>query len=596
MMSRPRGDKDTAIDGNVADFVVDLVVRLGAQTAFSLTGGMAMYLNHAAAAHPTLRNVYCQHEQACAAAAEGYTKACDFQRPGLAIVTAGPGVTNTITSLCSAYGDSAPVIVLAGQVKTADIDRLGCRTHGAQEVHSKDIVAPCVKHFVRLSAETWLEKLTAALAEAFTDRPGPVFIEIPLDVQSRVVRFGPADIEAAARAVSQRKAQDPTRTDPSSLSSALDWLMSGERPLIYLGNGCRIAGAEGEARRFIETRNVPFVTSWLAVDLLSACHRLNFGAPGGLAPISANKILFAADRVLFLGARLDLLTTAFQPSDFGGQAERVIVDVDPVELSKFDGFQRTKTIRANLATLGAAIDLCPHESKASDEWLKRCQDLRTEALGEEATQLSTSALNVYEVARRLSHWSSGKMLVTTGSGLAIEAFIRFFAPEPHARLHFGASLGAMGLGLPQALGAAFATERQVACVEGDGGVMLNLQELATLSHYAPPGFVLFILNNDGYQSILASQRRHFGQIGGADRASGVFVPSYEKLAPAFGLGYRRIETQQELDRLLAGLASNSPPVVVDLIIEANESRGPTVRTVIDADGKLKSTSLEEISW
>jgi acetolactate synthase-1/2/3 large subunit len=596
MLSEPRGVEDAAIDGNVADFAVHLVVRLGAQTAFGLTGGMAMYLNHAAAAHPTLRTVYCQHEQACAAAAEGYAKACGFQQPGLAIVTAGPGVTNTITSLCSAYGDSAPVIVLAGQVKTADIDRLGCRTHGAQEVHSRDIVGSCVKHFVRLSEANWLDELTAALAEAFTGRPGPVFIEIPLDVQNRVVRFTSEDIEAAAKAVSSGIAQDPTRTAIAELADALDWLMSGERPLIYLGNGCRVAAAESAARRFIEGCGVPFVTSWLAADQLSACHPLNFGAPGGLAPISANKILFAADRILFLGARLDLLTTAFQPADFGGQAERVIVDVDPVELGKFVGFDRTRTICANLAVLGAAIDLRPSEAKAPDAWVEVCQRLRKEALGEEATRLKTLALNVYEVALRLSRWSAGKAFVTTGSGLAIEAFIRFFAPEPGARLHFGASLGAMGLGLPHALGAAFGAKRQVACVEGDGGLMLNLQELATLSYYAPPGFVLFILNNDGYQSILASQRRHFGEIGGADLASGVFVPSYEKVALAFGLDYRRIETQDELDHLLSGLARDAAPVVVDLIVEPTEPRGPTVRTMIDADGKLRSTSLEEISW
>jgi acetolactate synthase-1/2/3 large subunit len=596
MMSPAQEDEDATIDRNIADFVVHLVVRLGARTAFSLTGGMAMYLNNAAANHPTLRNVYCQHEQACVAAAEGYAKACDFQQPGLAIVTAGPGVTNTITSLCSAYGDSAPVIVLAGQVKTADIDRLGSRTHGAQEVHSRDIVTSCVKRFVRLSEETWLEELTSALAEAFTGRPGPVFIEIPLDVQNRLVRFRSSDIDAAAKAVRDRTVVDADCAAIQGLSDALDWLLGGKRPLIYLGNGCRVAGAEGAARRFIEARGVPFVTSWLAADQLSARHPLNFGAPGGLAPISANKILFAADRVLFLGARLDLLTTAFQPSDFGGQAERVIVDVDPVELSKFSDFDRTRTICADLAMLAAAVDLRPSRDEVRDAWVSVCRTLRKEALGDEAKRLKTSALNVYEVARRLSDWSAGKMIVTTGSGLAIEAFIRFFAPAPGARLHFGASLGAMGLGLPQALGAAFAADRQTACIEGDGGLMLNLQELATLSHYAPRGFVLFILNNDGYQSILASQQRHFGEIGGANRASGVLVPSYEKVAPAFGLDYRRVETQDDLDHLLTKLPSTARPVVVDLIVEPNESRGPTVRTVIGADGKPRSTSLEEISW
>ena len=181
---------------NIAAFAVDLAVELGAGAAFTLTGGMAMYLNRAVSTHPGLIAVYNQHEQASVAAAEGYAKAMNFQAPGLAVITAGPGVTNAVTSLCSAYGDSAPVIVLAGQVKTADIDRFGTRTHGAQEVRSRDIVSGCVKRFTRLTAEGVRAELVETMAEAFAGRPGPVFIEIPLDVQNVVIDHAPERIEA----------------------------------------------------------------------------------------------------------------------------------------------------------------------------------------------------------------------------------------------------------------------------------------------------------------------------------------------------------------------------------------------------------------
>lgn len=595
-MSPPQSDPEATRDGNIAEFVVDLVVRVGARTSFSLTGGMSMYLNNAAATHPSLRNVFCQHEQACVAAAEGYAKAADFRQPGLAIVTAGPGVTNAVTSLCSAYGDSTPVIVLAGQVKRADIDHLGCRTHGAQEVRSREIVTPCVKRFLRLEGQSWRDDLIETLAEAFTGRPGPVFIEIPLDVQNQVIRFNPTEVEAAAMGVRARIEADRSDGPVEELSEALDWLMGGERPLVYIGNGCRVAGAQTALRRFIETRELLFVTSWLSSDQLSAGHPLNFGAPGGLAPISANRILYAADRVLFLGARLDLGTTAFQRAEFGAQAERVMVDVDPAELSKFSGLARTRTVGANLALLASAIDRTQGRARAPSAWLATCRALRDEAMAEEEARLTTPNLNVYAVANRLSRWSADKTFVPTGSGLAIEVFIRFFGPEPGARILFGASLGAMGLGLPQAVGAAFATDRQVICIEGDGGLMLNLQELATISHYAPSGFVLFILNNDGYQSIVASQQRHFGLLSGADESSGVFVPDYDKVAAAFALDYRRVASIEELDRLLPTLTAESAPIIVDLILEPNESRGPAVRTVIGADGKLSSTSLSDISW
>src|SRR5581483_6041474 len=188
----------------IASYAVDLVAELGSDTVFSLTGGMAMYLNRAVAAHPGLKPVYCQHEQACVAAAEGYAKAADFRKAGFAVITAGPGVSNSVTSLISAYGDSTPLIVLAGQIKTDDIDRFGTRTHGIQEIRSREVITPCVKRFVRLAAESYRQELIETLAEAFTGRPGPVFIEIPLDVQGMPSQFSADDLERAVEAIRNR--------------------------------------------------------------------------------------------------------------------------------------------------------------------------------------------------------------------------------------------------------------------------------------------------------------------------------------------------------------------------------------------------------
>ncbi|KRA57631.1 thiamine pyrophosphate-binding protein [Caulobacter sp. Root656] len=574
-----------------------MAAALGARAAFTLTGGMAMYLNRAVSTHPGLTAVYNQHEQACAGAAEGYAKATGYRVAGLAVVTAGPGVTNTITSLCSAYGDSAPVIVLAGQVKTADIDSFGTRTHGAQEVRSRDLVSPCVKRFVRVTAEGFRGELVETFAEAFTGRPGPVFVELPLDVQNLVIDYVAEDVLAAAQAVRDRIAGDADPSDAASLTEALTWLLSGRRPLVYVGNGCRVAGVGQGVRAFLEAHSIPAVFSWLSADQLPAHHPLNFGAPGGLAPLSANQILYQADRVLFLGARLDLGTTAFQRHDFGAQAERLVVDVDAGELAKFAGLPDTRTLKADLSALPAAVQATSAASSAmAADWRAWCEARRAEYLADERQRLTVDSLNVFGVAQRLSAWSAGKVFVPTGSGSAIEAFIRFFAPDEDSRCFFGASLGAMGLGLPQAIGAAFATDRRVICVEADGGLMLNIQELATLSHYAPKGFVLFVLNNDGYTSIHASQNRHFGAVGGAGRESGVFIPDYGQVAPAFGLRYARVDSLAALDALLPTLDAEAAPIFVDLIVDRAESRGPTVKTVISPDGKLSSTPLSDIQW
>lgn len=581
---------------NIASFAVDLVVALGARAAFCLTGGMAMYLNRAVAAHPGLTAVFNQHEQACANAADGYAKAQGFQAPGLAVVTAGPGVTNTITSLCSAFGDSSPVVILAGQVKTPDIDRLGTRTHGIQEVRSQAIVTPCVKRFARLGSEDYRDLLVEALAEALSGRPGPAFIEIPLDVQSRALSYGPADIEAAAAEVRARIADTRTAADAEALHQAIQWLLQGERPLVYAGHGCRIAGVGEALRELVEAHGLPIVISWMSADLLPGEHPLNFAAPGGLAPLSANQVLCQADRILFLGARLDLGTTAFQPDGFGAQAERLLVDVDAAELAKFAGLADTRSLQADLAVLPRAARGLDADPARHAAWRAWCEARRAAYRAEETARLDIGRLNVFGVSKALSAWSAGKTFVPTGSGWAIEAFLRFFQPGEGTRCFFGGSLGAMGLGLPQALGAAFASDRRVICVEADGGLMLNLQELATLAHYAPKGFVLLVLNNNGYGSISASQDRHFGIRSGCDEASGVLIPDYGRIAPAFGLAYRRVDSLAAFQALLPTLDAEAPPIFVDLMIDAEESRGPAVRTIIAPDGRLSSTPLSEIQW
>ena len=233
---------------------------------------------------------------------------------------------------------------------------------------------------------------------------------------------------------------------------------------------------------------------------------------------------------------------------------------------------------------------------ADPAWLAWCADQRQAGLEEEHRRLSTSALNNYSLAQRFSAWAEGKIVVPACSGFAEETLTRFFAPPKGCRFFNGASLGAMGFGLPMALGAAFATDRQVVCIDADGGLMLNVQELATLSRIERGGFILFVLNNGGYDSIRLSQVRHFGEAYGTDASNGVFIPDFAELARAFRLAYRRVETLAEFDAFLAGHDPGSSPIVVDLIIEPDEPRGPAVKTVISADGMPMTTALRDIDW
>ncbi len=582
----------------MASYSVDLVAALGTRTVFSLTGGMAMHLNRAVATHAELRPVYCQHEQACVAAAEGYAKASDFRRAGFAVITAGPGVSNSVTSLISAYGDSTPLIVLAGQIKTADIDRYGTRTHGIQEIRSREIISPCVKRFARLDLQNYRKDLVEMIVESFKGRPGPVFIEIPLDVQGAPVQYSAADIasevELIRRGVSEAS---NNRESHKTLALSLDQLLQAKRPLLYVGNGCRIAGVENEVHSFIVQHALPAVFSWLSFDILSSDEPWHFGCPGGLAPIYSNEILAHADFILFLGARLDLGTTAFQREAFGAQATRCFVDIDPSELAKFRGFPNSECIQADLRCLPEVIaDKMSSKSAAESSWLEWCTEKRRSYLNEERERLASEKMTVCGIAERLSRWSDGKVFVPASSGYAEETLTRFFTPGEGTRFFNGAALGSMGLGLPHAIGAAFGSPRQVICLEADGGLMLNIQELATLSHYAPKGFVLFVLNNGGYESIRSSQTRFFGDASGVDRETGLYIPDLAKIAAAFNLRYILVQSLDELDALLTKVTPDDSPVVVDLRIEKYENRGPSVKTKIDKDGKPYTTPLSELSW
>lgn len=581
---------------DIASFAVELVAALGSDTVFSLTGGMAMYLNRAVAAHPTLQPVYCQHEQACVAAAEGYAKASDFRRPGFAVVTAGPGVSNSVTSLASAYGDSTPLIVLAGQVKTEDIDPYGTRTHGIQEIHSREIVTPCVKRFVRLSIENFREALVEAISDGLSGRPGPVFIEIPLDVQGKRVAYSQTDIASEIQKI-RRTVESVHAVGQEKLTKALEALLAAKRPLLYIGNGCRIAGVERAAVDFIQEHRIPAVFSWLSFDILPASDPLHFGCPGGLAPISANEILSRSDTIVFLGARLDLGTTAFQRAAFGSQAMRYFVDIDPCELAKFDGFADAVQIHADLHNLPHAVtESSKQTSGANADWLSWCEERRRAYLAEEHERLATKEMKVYNLTQRISNWAEGMVVVPASSGYAEETFSRFFMPGVGTRFFNGAALGAMGLCLPHAIGAAFGSSRRVLCLDADGGIMLNLQELATVAHHAPKGFVILLLNNHGYESIRASQARHFGIETGVDANSGVYIPDFRKIACAFGLRYEEINSLNDFERLLPELGSDCAPILVDMHIPNFEPRGPGVRTIMGPDGKPSTTPISEISW
>lgn len=580
---------------NIASYAVDLVAELGVSTAFTLTGGMAMHINRAVASHSKIKAVYCQHEQACVASAEGYTKTKNFNIIGLAVVTAGPGVTNTITSLASAYGDSAPIVILAGQIKTQDIDTYSTRTHGIQEVKTRELISPVVKVFTRLDKLNYKKRLIDTLIASISDRPGPVFIEIPLDVQGTHIKYNSKDVKSAARIIKDRVKKSILRSDVN-LTKVIKELLTAERPLIHVGNGCRIAGVEKDIIKFITKYKIPAIFTWLSLDILDSDSDCNFGSPGGLAPIYSNKILSSADVILFLGSRLDLGTTAFQRVNFGGQAKRIFIDIDSSELSKFRDYNNTILLNTNLKNITKYLNNKYTKNKLQDRWMSDCLKLKEAYNSEEKVRLSNKKLSVYNVTKIISKIAENKVIIPASSGYAEETFTRFLKVKRGTRFFNGAALGSMGLGLPHSIGAACATKKQVICVEADGGLMMNIQELSTLRNLNVNKFVLIVLNNGGYESIRSSQKRHFGEIYGADLKSGLFIPDLRLVAHSYEIEYFLIKSFKKLESIKTIILNATRPVLIDIKIDREEYRGPSVKTVLGLNGVFLTTNLKDISW
>jgi acetolactate synthase-1/2/3 large subunit len=577
----------------VADLVMDTLAAAGVRHAFMVAGGGAMHLNDAAGAHPLLEVVCTQHEQAAAIAAETYAKVSG--RLALCLVTTGPGGTNAITGVAGAWLDSTPMVVVSGQVKTADLARgWNVRQRGVQEVDIVSIVGPITKDAVMVDDPRSVRyHVERAVHLATSGRPGPVWVDIPLDVQAAEVElddlptFGPGPRPAR------------TRTELEEYSAeAARLLQAAARPLVLLGAGVRLAGAEDRARRLVERLGVPVLTTWPAHGIVGDDHPLFAGRPGPLAARGANFALQAADVLVCVGARLDMVTTGYDPAGFGRRARKLVVDIDPAELAKLEGAADVLVH----ADAGAFVDaLARHVGDAPplpvDAWRTRCRAWRTAYPVVSAMHRRPGErVSTYGFADALSDVIRDDDVLALGSsGLGIEVFLLALRLHTGQRATVTTALGAMGYGPPAALGACLASgRRRTICVDGDGGLQLNAQELETIRRLGLP-VKLFVLSNGGYASIRASQQRWFGRLSGADATSGLTLPPLRALADAYGLPYAVIDGWQPLAPQLEAVLGSAGPVLCEVPTPLDEPREPTQVSERTPSGGMRSRPIEDLA-
>jgi acetolactate synthase-1/2/3 large subunit len=577
----------------LSDYVIQFVIDLGVKHVFFLPGGGAMHLNDSLGKRrDEIEGVCNLHEQASAIAAETYAKATGHI--GVGLFTTGPGGTNAVTGIAGAWLDSTPCLFLCGQAKRPDLKGdSGVRQGGVQEVDVASIVAPITKYSVTVMDPALIRyHLERAVYLATSGRPGPVWVEIPLDVQA-------AEIDPAACAgFTPEKPAGPDASLKGQVAQTIQYLLRSERPMMLAGNGIRLARAMEDFRSLVDRLRIPVEATWLAADFLPFDYPYYLGRPGVVAPRGVNFALQNCDFLLTIGSRVDSTMTGYAPRKLARAAVKVMVDIDPPELRKFEGI-------FNLCIQADAGDFMREMARQLEgvtlpeikPWRERCADWkeRYPVVLPEHRQ-PDQLVSTYFFADVISElMPPGEFIVSGSSGAGIEIFQHALRMKTGQRLFHTTALGSMGYALPAAIGACLAAGRQSTfCVEGDGSLQLNVQELATVARDQLP-IKLFVLNNRGFSSIRTSQNRWFGRLIAADDTSGLYLPSITRIAEAYGLPARKIENQGNLLEEVRAVLAMEGPVVCEVMCIADEIRIPSLGAVQRPDGSMVSKPLEDLS-
>lgn len=582
-----------------ADVLVRKLIENGVDLIFCITGAGNLAIVDALVRDGSIRLIYSHHEQAAVMEAQGYSRVTG--KPGVALVTTGGGVANTLTGILSAYLDSIPVLVISGNESSFHcVNYASLRAYGVQGFNSVDVLKPVTKTSLRITdVHDVVKDFETVWNVARTDRKGPVLLDFPMDLQRKLIRFDEmnptpvAEVPPVSRQLNAQLAQEIT-------SLALS-LSQSTRPLVYIGNGCRSEEDLRNVKAFVETEGIPFALSWSAADLFPSDHPLNIGRIGIYGDRAANIALQKADLVLCIGTRLAIPQVGYDKADFGRRATKWVVEIDPTECSKFAD---TDWTLLNVSTSEFfrrihEVGLPRTNAQKHESWVKEIQGL-WEALPriEQVGSLLEDVPNVVHSASVIEHLNTNlhdDAIVVTDVGAGLLTGHYLFAPKENQRFFTSQGLGEMGFGLPGAIGAYFAApERQLICLDTDGAIMFNLQELQVIAEHKIP-MKLFIFNNDGYSMIKISQENLFaGRIAGSGVGSGVSFPNFEQLAKTFELKYVRVDSTDDFVSKLNPALESRQGVLIEIIMSPAQKYLPRLATSKLEDGTLVSPPLEDL--
>ncbi len=568
----------------------------GVRHIFLVTGGGAMHLNDAIAREPRIRYLCNHHEQASAIAAEGYARTAD--KLGVVNVTAGPGGINALNGVFGAFTDSVPMLVISGQAKRetcmASYDVPGLRQLGDQEVDIVSMVKPITKYArLILDPQTIRYELEKALHLASSGRPGPCWLDIPVDVQSAL-------IDPASLAGYDEK-QDPLPYElselPARCQAIVERIQAAKRPVLLVGSGVRIAGALEVLEDTAKSLGIPITTAWLP-DLLPSDSPYYCGRQGTIGTRAGNFTVQNADLVLIVGSRMAIRQISYNWKSFARHAYKIQVDADPAELRKPTSIaDETLCCDAKLflEELRRQLQAKSHDPQQHADWLKWCVERRERYPTVLPPQRSTAdGINAYFFIEKLFEQLTNDDVVVCGDATACITPFQVAQIKKGQRVFSNSGCASMGYDLPAAIGAAVARDgKRVVCLAGDGSMMMNVQELQTIAHNKLP-IVLFVLSNGGYLSIRSTQNNFFGKLIGEGPESGVSFPDMLKLADAHGIPALRLEDDKFPEQIAEALAHGGP-ILCEVVLDRSQSFEPKLSSKKLPDGRMVTAPLEDMA-
>lgn len=572
----------------VSDYIFDFLIKKGVDSAFVVTGGQAMFLNDALARRPQIKSVFAHHEQTCGMSADAYARITG--KLGVAVVTAGPGSINVVNGLVGGWCDSAPMMVISGQSALSCVqyqEQSGIRQYGIQGIYIRPFVEKATKFFVTVDdpakIQYYMEK---AYAEALSGRPGPVWIDVPLDIQR---------MQVPERLLSSY-IPEPPGLSPNRRKTIVDrtveMLLCAKRPLIVAGQGVRLANADRLLIKFAETHRIPVITTRLGIDLIASSHPLYVGRPGNYGERSANLAAQTADLILAVGSRLSTASIGHDSKKFGIRAKKIVVDIDekelnkpicPIDLKVCDDaqlFLHELSLRSFDADFSAWADLCgkwkaaypvvTDNYRAQDEFNSYYFTDRLSELTDETTMVVVDTGSCFHVACQTWKIKQGQHFLTTGG------------------------LSSMGWWVA-GIGACIANNRKnTVVITGDGSLQMNIQDFATIRHNRLP-IKVFIFNNNGYLLIRQTQHNFMeDRLFGEGPETGVWCPDSLKIAEAYGIKGVRIENKAEIDDRIREVLEYDGPVICDVKLPEWQLIVPRVSSEKKADGSFVSRNFEDM--